>query len=204
MKRAICVIFVAIAILFTTACGNVSKPNPIEQNTSNIRSQKIIDLNELDYKLFKDVANAGITSQTWDDASQIRPEFLVNFFGARTELSWLSIDMESAEVPAELVESFVKLHFDVDASHLQKAEFYNEDKNAYELPTPPSGAASFKVVDAVMDNCILTLFYEYYSPADDITVIRKGNLKIEFPDEYQAEFQLQYRYISCETTEING
>lgn len=194
---------ILITLFLFTSCNaelpieNISPLVP-SSNSNTLSANTKQNYDELTNKFLKDMANAWITSQTWNDASQIDPDFLISFFCARTGLGQLPLYGEPAVAPAELVESFVKLYFDVDESHLRKAVYYNEDTNTYKLPISMGGAASFKVVDAVVENYDLTLFYEYYSPADDTTVIRTGNLKIEPSNEYFT----RYKYVSCETTEI--
>lgn len=181
--------------------NSASKSSVSETSKTQVSSQSLSsqvqqnqNLDELYYKYFKDVADSAITSQSWDNASQIRPEFLVEFFGSRTQLSWLSTDAEPTTVPKELVESFVQLYFDIDAAYMRQSKFYNKETNAYDLSIPPSGAASYKVIDAVMKDNILTISYEYYSPADDALVIREGKLNIEIMAP------TRFKYISCETT----
>lgn len=179
--------------------SSVSEISQIENSSQSFTGETLIiqNLDELDYRYFKDVADASITSQSWNNASQIRPEFLINFFGTRTGLSILSIDSDSATAPEELVESFVQMYFNVDTARMRQSVFYNKEANTYDIPIPPGGAATYKVIDAVIEGNITTLSYEYYSAADDKTVIRKGILKIDTTDS------LKYKYISCDTIEIN-
>ena len=57
------------------------------------------------------------------------------------------------------------------------------------------GAASSKVVDIARNDDILTLSFEYYSPADEITIIRTGTLNIQIEND-------GYKYISCTSKEV--
>ena len=197
MKKIIILITtVSLIALFIACSGQVIGTNQDIPKGSSANSQQSQELDKFDYKFFKDVANSGITSQTWDSASQISPESLVCFFGNTTGLSQLSTDVESVVISGDIVESYIQLYFAVDNKYIRQAMFYDSNNNTYDIPIPYDGAASAKVVAVSEKDDIISLSYEYYSPSDDITVIREGTLDIQILEPY-----FKYNYISCSTTD---
>lgn len=85
----------------------------------------------------------------------------------------------------------------MESDYLKQSEYYNAQSDDYSIPMHSSGAASVKAVDVDKKDNIVTITYEYYSPADEVTVIRTGTLTVETDN---ADFQ----YLSNKTTEIDA
>lgn len=161
-------------------------------------AQKNLDLNNLDAltrKYLDPVFWASITAKSWNSPSEIPPEDFVNFYIFSFLEKNKGIDRETYRVSVKEYEEFIKQYFDIEDSQLQQVPEYDEKMNEYSNFGYLGGGASGKVTAAEVREDRLILQYEYYSPADDVTVIRTGILNIYISDN-------GYKYLSCKTKEV--
>lgn len=191
MKKIWTVVVSFLIIITLTACTSGAADQASSQN----------DLLEYEYEYFRPVASSIITAQNWDDASQLSPESLVNFFADKTGLSRLSTDAEAVIIPGDVVESYIQLYFAVDNDYIRQvtsydseniptAPYYDRENHTYGLLIPGDWGGA-KVVAVSEKDDILSLSYEYYSREDGTTVIREGTIDIQILGPQQ------YHYISC-------
>lgn len=101
---------------------------------------------------------------------------------------------EPEKVPAEELEQKLQERFDVSAELLRQSEYYDPETGLY-IPGYVGSSARYEVTGAREEDGCLLLDYEYYSPADDKTVIRQGTLTLE-------KYGDGYRYLSCVTEPV--
>lgn len=155
------------------------------------------DLEGLTKEYLAPVFLASISSQNWQHAEEIPPHNLGLFFVAKRSLTddaYREMIWDAAVFGQEDVEALVLQYFDIPVERLRESEYYQPQTESYVFESL-GGAATARVVKAELQQNVLTLFYEYYSPADDATVIRKGTLCVTFSQE-------GYRYTSCTTSEV--
>lgn len=89
-----------------------------------------------------------------------------------------------SHVDADEVENYIKRYFDVSAERIREAENCDPKADQYEFVFEIGGAATFNLVGGKrLKNGDVILNFEYYSPADDITVIQSGELKLTPVDD---------------------
>jgi len=193
---------IVIAVLLTTfmAACTANTVNPQEPVVSNTESESIMqataNLDDLTDEYLAPLGLASISSLSWDNAANIPSHNLGLFYVAKISLiTSESIDWDTTPHEADEVESLIMQYFDVTPEYIRTSEYYNSDDNTYVFESF-GGAASFKVVDSKMENEALILDYEYYSPADDVSVIREGIITVAIDGN-------SYKYISCNTEAID-
>lgn len=157
------------------------------------------DVDPRDYPLYnalylKDLMGSCMASSTWDDPAQVRPDFLVEFFGQKTGICKLSSDAEPTIVPAKVVEEYLQLFFDLDSQDVRKSLYYLPEQNAYEVPMYSGSPAEVVITGVHQEDSLLTISYEVYLPPDR-TLCRSGFTKI------QLDICELYRYLSCQVVE---
>lgn len=136
----------------------------------------------LNKKYLEDVFHSAVTAATWDDASQIEPDRLVNYYLIQLQKK----DMLKEEVvPASEVEDAVRQHFDVSVEHLRKSSFYEPNHQGYTF-TGWGGGAGAQITNARMNKDVLLITFDVYGN----TRYWGGELSIKLDGEH-------YQYISC-------
>lgn len=148
------------------------------------------DLEQLTEEYLAPIAISGIGSQSWKDPGELDPDKLLDYY-----VVWAMPKERDPEQPetilAEELEEKLRERFDVPAELLRQADCYDPETGVY-TPGYVGSSAGFRVTSARESAGHLFLEYEYYSPADDTTVIRFGLLLMEPCSE-------GYRYLSCDT-----
>ena len=203
LKQAISTLLVAMLLLGLSGCGtkvpgDEIKSNPetdlAESSIANINgSINLSDYEALTKEYLAPLALSSITVTTWNNANEILPHRFGLFYVAKKSSadSSNSTNWDTTSVDAEEVESLIKNYFDISLEYLRSSDYYDVDSSSYTFESL-GGAASFKVVDAKLNAQKLLLGYEYYSPADGVTVIREGVLTIMLGEH-------SYKYVSCST-----
>ena len=202
MKQVISKLLMVILVLGLSGCGGQPYDGGIKASseTDSSKSPSLnnvsIDLNDyesLTKEYLAPLVLSSITSTTWSNADEILPHRFGLFYVAKKSSadSLNSTNWDTTPFDAEEVESLVKNYFDISSEYLRSSNYYDADSSSYTFESL-GGATSFKVVDAKLDDQKLLLSYEYYSPADEVSVIRKGVLTIMLGEH-------SYRYISCLT-----
>ena len=132
--------------------------------------------------------------EDWDNPEEHWPDRLVNcytaakYYSAAGEAEKGELEPETT-VPQQELEEWTMARFDVTADFLRQSSQYDEDRQVYVLEYL-GGAASSRVVGAEKNGDVLSLSFEYYSPADEETVIRTGVLDLRLEED-------GYRFVSC-------
>ncbi len=180
MKRTALFAAALSVALLLTACAPLPGAGPVRE-----------DLDLLTEEYLTPAVFSAITARSWEDPMELSPDQLVEFYAIR-ELP-AERDLRQADtVPAEQLEEYVQQYFDVPSEVLRRAESYDAGQNCYELGYF-GDPGRHRVVDARQEGDRLLLDYEYYSRADDSTVIRRGTLELR----KTGEGSWQYR--SCAT-----
>ncbi len=160
-----------------------------------VQSVDLKDYDQLYEIYFKNVFLSSITATSWSGAEEVEPDKLVYFYIFNTVAEkYAGEDWMALRIPAKEVEGFIQSYFNVSSEHLRKSQYYHKDTDSYSFDGV-GGAASSKVVNAQREGDELKLDFEYYSPADDVTAIRKGTLTIEL-------LQDGFEYISCVSQKV--
>lgn len=173
------------AALFLTGCtpsGSSSEPE-----TSGY------DLTRLTNEYLAPIAISGIGAVNWEDPSELSPDQLLSYYVVWAMPVERNLE-EPEKVPAEELEQKLQERFDVSAELLRQSEYYDPETGLY-TPGYVGSSARYEVTGAREEDGCLLLDYEYYSPADDKTVIRQGTLTLE-------KYGDGYRYLSCVTEPV--
>lgn len=200
MFRKKLVMIPLVCMLIFSACVANSPQEPVasEQQTDTAISEEQITNNiSAYYKYLRFASETSITATNWDNPSEIPADRLIKFFSNKTNLAMLSTDANMITIPAPIVERYIQLYFNVESNYIKQSEYYNAQSNDYFIPIPSGGPSSVKVVDIEEKDNIVTIAYEYYSPTDEITVIRTGTLTVKTD-------QTDFKYLRNETTEIDA
>lgn len=151
------------------------------------------DLTQLTEEYLAPIAISGIGAENWESAEELAPDQLLSYY-----VVWAmpeQRDLEEPEtVPAEELEAKLQERFDVSVGLLRQSGCYEPEVGMY-TPGYVGNSAGFQVTEAREENGHLLLHYEYYSPADGQTVIRRGTLTLE-------KYGDGYRYLSCDTEPV--
>ena len=185
---------------FLTGCTNLEKTDSLgtSQTEEILQTPTNTDLEHLYNDYFYPVFLSSISASTWNDPTELSPNNFVDYYIAtRYYQPGKALERNTEQediVSSQELEAFVFNHFDISSDFLKQADSYDPDKDIYVLGYL-GGAASSKVVDIARSDDILTLSFEYYSPADEITIIRTGTLNIQIEND-------GYKYISCTSKEV--
>lgn len=183
------------ALLMLGLCG-FKLAQSIQTQPQDASAIDITDLETLTEKYFDSVFWAGITATSWNSPNELCPDCFIDFY-IQNVLEKRPLKLwEDYSIPSSEFENYIRQFFDVDSLLLQKAEQYDKQKNEYANFGYLGGGASGKVTAAECQNDILILYYEYYSPAGNRTVIRTGTLTIRITGD-------QYQYLSCKTKAVD-
>ena len=198
-----------LAIAILSACSAVSPvsrelPSSSAEEDSGCSSsqeetvEQLLDLTEIYDLYFHPVFLSCISAESWENPEQLQPGVFVHYYLARHYYDPkhpVERNLEEEETVDQLVlEQEVMSHFQVTTEFLRQAQEYDPTRGVYRMDYL-GGAASSKVVSATWNGDQLTIAFEYYSPADDTTVIRRGSLQMSFTGE-------EYQYISCTSTPV--
>lgn len=174
----------------STGDGEVA---PAFSSSQEEQEEPVTDLEEIYRLYFHPLFLATITAESWDDPQQLSPDAFVHYYLARhyyDPVHPAERDLEREEtVDQQVLEQEVMSHFDVSREFLRQSQEYDPDRGVYVM-NYLGGAASSKVVGATWNGDRLSISFEYYSPADDTTVIRSGSLQMYISGE-------EYQYLSC-------
>lgn len=124
---------------------------------------------------------AGVTADVWTDAFNIDSEALVNFYA----IHWMKetkSDGADFRFPTKDVDKYLKQYFDIsDLDVIRYSVWYDEKKDVYWSEGLGDGGSA-RVVKAELDDDILKLTYNVYSPAYDTTVVWDGVLTIRLEE----------------------
>ena len=137
---------------------------------------------------------SSITSETWDDANDIPPDYFVNYYA----YYWYDNHYQGGPLnfPPKELESYIQEYFDVSAEHIRTADQYDGEEDVY-ICLGLGGGGSAKVVGAEQNGKRLILDYEVYSPEDNATVLRIGKLTAEMSGN-------GYKYVANETQDTEA
>lgn len=189
MKKMLIAVLICAVIVLPSGCKSLS--SEVDSKIANI------DLNDYDaltQEFLYPIAVAGITSYSWESSDEIKPDHFANFYEAKiiSQIGHDKIIWDDNPFNAKLVENFIMQYFTIEQEYIRKSKFYDENDQTYRIHSL-GGAASYGVIGAEINDDILELEYEYYDPADEVTVIRSGKIKIQL-------LPGSYNYISCDTT----
>ncbi|RPF42119.1 hypothetical protein EDD70_2862 [Hydrogenoanaerobacterium saccharovorans] len=191
MKKNVLFFVICFIALFAVACTNNANKLEESQNQPNI---DLTDFEQLKTEFIAPIVLSTIGAENWTNANDIPAEYFDSFYAFKVLPKERSQD-KSDVIAQKDYESYIQNYFDVTSEHLKTSDTFSPSTNSYTIGYLGS-SASFAVTDAKIKNDTLTLQYEYYSPADDTTVIRKGTLVIKFDGE-------NYKYLSNTSNEIN-
>lgn len=210
IKLLCLVISFSILAVGFTGCGGKAQPatSSGEGNSSlspesgdktasaEVQSVDLKDYEQLYETYLSNVFLSSITAASWSSAEEIKPDRLINFYVFdRVVEKYTGKDWTALRIPAKEVEDFIQSYFDVSSEHLRKSQYYHKDTDSYSFDGV-GGAASSKVINAQRERDELKLDFEYYSSADDVTVIRKGTLTIKLSNT-------GFKYVSCMTDAVS-
>jgi len=136
-----------------------------------------------------------MSALNWDKPSELPPDTFIEFFSIKTNLAILSTDATMITIPAIIVERYIQRHFDVESNYIKQSQYYNAQTDDYSIPMHSGGGAP-KVVGIEEKYNIIKIKYEFYSRADDVTVIRTGILTVKITD------RPYFQYLNNKTTEV--
>ena len=192
MKKPL-IFFLLIILITTTLSACNSNSNPSSTNQMNVNTS---DLNYLTEEFLVSMSRSGITAHSWNSVEEIPVDNLMLFYVAKNDISNNNnINWDTTPIKANDVELYITKYFDISPDYLHNSKYYDSNSNAYQFESL-GGAASAKVISAEINGNELILCYEYYSPADDVTVIRDGTLVLVFSDN-------NYFYSTCATKSLD-
>lgn len=202
MMKSIAVCVICLSLVLLVSCkdnSDVSKVFESDAETfSSSLTAQIGSLDLSDYDVVGDmflmpIAISGIGSENWTDPNEINSEYFNSFYAIKTLPVDRNLD-EDTIVPQLDYETFVQQYFDIASEHLRLSQTYNADEKHYTIGFVGSGAP-FAVTHANVEEELLVLTYEYYSPADQTTIIRTGTIRIALGEK-------TYKYVSCKVNEV--
>ena len=186
---ALTMIFALLAGCAQPATEGSTENFPIEIEDSYGNKYSLTEA-DLYYNFYTTAQASGVLVSSWDNPSDISPEYLTNFFANHT--NWVHTDAEIIILPQEAVEQYICRYFNVQPDHLRKSAHYQPNQAGYELPLV--SAETSVITKAATQGNLLTIFYEtyYYSPekADD-NIATQGNVTIEI-----QSYPVRFQYIS--------
>lgn len=175
----------ALFIVWAMLCG--CSLMPVQKGDGNTPAADLTpaEIAEFETEYFLPVAYVAISSENWTSPEELPGHNLVEFYMVKKYMEDLPGPLKvpfkefPSRVDADEVEKYIKRYFDVSTERIREAENYDPKTNQYEFVFEIGGAATFNLVGGErLKNGNVILNFEYYSPADDITVIRSGELKL--------------------------
>jgi len=184
----------AALILCLCFCFSACSPAKAPSSSAPLDPENLDELySDYFHPYFHPVFWSSITASSWSDPAELDPRHFVHYYTAAQYYNTHNDDKDWTElpesVPAQELEDFVLSHFDVSTELLRSADAYDPEKNVYAIEYM-GGASSARVVDATLEGDLLLLTFEYYSPADDVTVTRSGTLQLRVGNG-------THQYLSC-------
>lgn len=182
--------------------NNIKQPksstSPSEDGSNKTLNQEKLASNELDLtdldalteKYLEPLYAEEIIATSWFFPNELNPDGFIKFY-LQKAIKKTSIKEQDYSIPQLECENFIQQYFDVDTEHLRRSTFYNKTAKAYNMPAPPEGAYSVKVIDAVMKDDILMLQYKYDNMQENVSAKPIGTLVIRLTEK-------GYIYLECE------
>lgn len=171
--------------LFLTGCAPSGSPS--EPETSGY------DLTGLTNEYLAPIAISGIGAVNWEDPSELSPDQLLSYYVVWA-MRWSAILRSPKKFPPRSWNRSSRNGSMYQQSCCCQSEYYDPETGLY-TPGYVGSSARYEVTGAREEDGCLLLDYEYYSPADDKTVIRQGTLTLE-------KYGDGYRYLSCVTEPV--
>ncbi len=171
-----------------------SSEQALNEHKQDINAIDLTDLDSLTEKYLYPAYWGYITATSWNSASEIRPKNFIHFYMYNKFIKNSISNWENYSVPASEYENYICQYFNVDPLLLRQVEQYDKQKKVYSNFPNIGSLGCCKVVAAENQDDKLFLYYEYYSRADDTTVIRTGTLIVRISGD-------EYQYLSCKTKE---
>ena len=210
-KKMVHVLLSIVVMMFFSACSDPVHANiPVSAEEANLYTffiesdisvqiedgggyKYMLSCADLYYRFYMNAFRSGVLVYHWEDANEIQPEFLTDFFTAQT--NWNQTVYEDIYLPSEYVEPYIRRYFEVETEHLRKSMYYDISNDVYKLPLYPTEFKS-RITDASVTGNILTIYYEVmdYTTGDN-SIYAAGNVEIEI-----EAFPGHFRYIANEIT----
>ena len=191
MKKIIS-IFISLAILVSlAACGNTRQPAEISAE---------VNLVELGEQYLPPAFYSFVTFSSWENASEIDADNLVEFYSWAAYLESLDIIIPDNLIqnngytnllPAEVIEQAIQRHFSITAEHLRTSMYYHADSDSYEV-VGLGGASSYEILNVTLSDGIVEIEFNGLQDGD---LFQTGKLSIKQNGE-------AYQYISCHAERI--
>lgn len=191
MKKAL-VLCVALALLAGCAREPAAAPQPQSAAESSAVSAEpsesaepaapdLSDYPALTERYVDRLLASGAAGRTWSTPFNIGADALVDYYALHC-MEDLG-EQAPAEFPAGEVEEYIGRYFDVDPASCMRIHVrYDEAANAYRFEGL-GATCTAQVNKASLEDGLLTLDYDVYSPREDGTVIWSGTVKIRLsPD----------------------
>ena len=191
MKKAL-VLCVALALLAGCAREPAAAPQPQSAAESSAVSAEpsesaepaapdLSDYPALTERYVGRLLASGAAGRTWSTPFNIGADALVDYYALHC-MEDLG-EQAPAEFPAGEVEEYIGRYFDVDPASCMRIHVrYDEAANAYRFEGL-GATCTAQVNKASLEDGLLTLDYDVYSPREDGTVIWSGTVKIRLsPD----------------------
>lgn len=209
MKKWIVFYMIALSLITLASCIGYSDDTPIgnsapekssisaaieSENEQYMTNLDLEDYEALADKFLNPIVPSGIASINWADANEIPAEYFDTFYAVGALPTKRNIE-EETKINELDYETFVQQYFYVEAEHLRQSATYDTNGRYYTIGYL-GDSVPFAVTEAYFNVDLLTLHYNYYSRADETTIIRTGIMEIKILGE-------GYKYISCSSTGVN-
>lgn len=185
------------------SCGNSSTTEASSESSSvaasSVNSQSSdssIDnsnLDELTTTYLMPATISGVAQQNWTDANDISADSFNAFYLIKAGPPTSS----DSEVSENEFETLIQQYFNVSTEHLRESTSYNPSRKTYTIEGI-GNAIGFYVTSSKQNGNVLTMEFQYTSPADDSIVIAKGTLTVGFDNNGS------YKFTSCHIETLNS
>lgn len=194
MKTKTIMAFCTALVIFLAGCNTAGTPSLVgfQDETPTINVE---DLNGITERFVLPLnPNGRILLSSWASPEEIKASDLIQFCAYNNLLNKEvnpsgDTIMSGAQYvdhsgPANDVEEAIHQYFDVSAEHLRTApEYENEETGFYFIGDGFGGGGAVRVLDAKLDNGVLTVQVGIFGPDDDEKPTKTGNLQITLTDE---------------------
>ncbi len=192
MKKAVSSVLVVLLLAFSfISCSSPTQEDSTSAHVSADIIHSAVDL--ISYEYLLPISLSGMGAESWDSANDI-PAECFDMFYARKALPKDRDLSKDTVIPQNEYEAYIQQYFDVDSEHLRSAPNYDSQLRSYIIGYLGSSAPA-GITDIETNEASIQLSFEYYSPADETTVIQSGTILIETDES-------GYRYTSCSSNEI--